>query len=81
MKTGNVVLYYALKALHATGALKDASVIVHLTGDEEDSGTPLEISRGDMIAAAKRSDLVLSFRERRKQYCDGSTPRLQRLAA
>jgi len=61
MKTGNVVLYYALKALHATGALKDASVIVHLTGDEEDSGTPLEISRGDMIAAAKRSDLVLSF--------------------
>ena len=61
MKTGNVVLYYALKALHETGALKDASVIVHLTGDEEDSGTPLEISRGDLIAAAKRSDLVLSF--------------------
>ncbi|MDQ3710932.1 MAG: M20/M25/M40 family metallo-hydrolase [Acidobacteriota bacterium] len=61
MKTGNVVLYYALKALHETGALKDASVIVHLTGDEEDSGTPLEISRGDLIAVAKRSDLVLSF--------------------
>jgi glutamate carboxypeptidase len=61
MKTGNVVLYYALKALHETGALKDASVIVHLTGDEEDSGTPLEISRGDLIATAKRSDLVLSF--------------------
>jgi glutamate carboxypeptidase len=50
-----------LKALHATGALKDASVIVLLTGDEEDSGSPVEISRGDMIAAAKRSDLVLSF--------------------
>jgi glutamate carboxypeptidase len=61
MKAGNVVLYYALKALHATGALKDASVIVLLTGDEEDSGSPVEISRGDMIAAAKRSDLVLSF--------------------
>ena len=61
MKTGNVVLLYALKALHATGALKDASVIVHLTGDEEDSGIPLEISRRDIIAAAKRSDLVLSF--------------------
>ncbi|MBA4185052.1 MAG: M20/M25/M40 family metallo-hydrolase [Acidobacteria bacterium] len=61
MKTGNVVLYYALKALHEIGALKDASVIVHLTGDEEDSGTPLEISRGDLIATAKRSDLVLSF--------------------
>jgi len=61
MKAGNVVLYHALKALHATGALKDASVIVMLTGDEESSGKPIEISRGDMIAAAKRSDLALSF--------------------
>jgi glutamate carboxypeptidase len=61
MKAGNVVLYYALKALNAVGALKDASVIVMLTGDEESSGKPIEISRGDMISAAKRSDLVLSF--------------------
>jgi len=61
MKAGNVVLYYALKALHASGALEDASVIVMLTGDEESSGKPVEISRGDMIAAAKRSDLALSF--------------------
>jgi glutamate carboxypeptidase len=61
MKAGDVVLYFALKALQHTGALKDASVIVLLTGDEEDSGDPVEISRGDMIAAAKRSDLVLSF--------------------
>ena len=61
MKAGNVVLYFALKALHATGALKDSRVIVMLTGDEENSGDPVEISRGDMIAAAKRSDLALSF--------------------
>jgi glutamate carboxypeptidase len=61
MKAGDVVLYFALKALHETGALKDASVIVMLTGDEEDSGDPVEVSRGDMIAAAKRSDLALSF--------------------
>ena len=61
MKAGNVVLYYALKALHASGALKDTSVIVMLTGDEESSGKPIEISRGDMINAAKRSDLALSF--------------------
>ena len=61
MKAGNVVLYYALKALHESDALKDASVIVMLTGDEESSGKPIEISRGDMIAAAKRSDLALSF--------------------
>jgi glutamate carboxypeptidase len=61
MKAGDVVLYFALKALRETGALKDASVIVMLTGDEEDSGDPVETSRGDMIAAAKRSDLALSF--------------------
>jgi glutamate carboxypeptidase len=61
MKAGDVVLYFALKALRETGALNDASVIVMLTGDEEDSGDPVEVSRGDMIAAAKRSDLVLSF--------------------
>lgn len=61
MKGGNVVLTYALKALHEVGALKDANIIVMLTGDEESGGNPREISRGDMIAAAKRSDLALSF--------------------
>jgi glutamate carboxypeptidase len=61
MKAGDVVLYFALKALHDTGALKDASVIVLLTGDEEDTGDPVEVSRGEMMAAAKRSDLALSF--------------------
>ena len=61
MKGGDVVLLYALKALADIGALKDTRVIVMLTGDEEAAGRPAEISRGDMIAAAKRSDLALSF--------------------
>ncbi|HEV7745991.1 MAG TPA: M20/M25/M40 family metallo-hydrolase [Pyrinomonadaceae bacterium] len=61
MKAGDVVLYFALKALRESGALKDASIIVLLTGDEEDSGDPVEVSRRDMIDVAKRSDLVLSF--------------------
>lgn len=61
MKAGDVVLFFALKALQANGALKDARIIVMLTGDEEDSGDPVQISRGDMIDAAKRSDLALSF--------------------
>lgn len=61
MKAGDVVMLFALKALHDAGALKDASIIVMLTGDEEDSGDPVEISRGDMISAAKVSDLALSF--------------------
>ncbi len=61
MKGGDVVILYALKALADVGALKDIRVIVMLTGDEEAAGRPVEISRGDMIAAAKRSDLALSF--------------------
>lgn len=61
MKAGNVVLFYALKALRESGALKDATVQVLLTGDEENSGDPDSISRADMIAAAKQSDLALSF--------------------
>jgi glutamate carboxypeptidase len=61
MKAGDVILLYALRALHAAGALKDARVTVMLTGDEESAGTPSEISRRDMIDAAKSSDLALSF--------------------
>lgn len=61
MKGGDVVLLYALKALANVGALKDSRIIVMLTGDEESVGRPVETSRSDMVAAAKRSDLVLSF--------------------
>ena len=61
MKGGDVVLLYALKALADVGALKDMRVIVMLTGDEEAAGRPVETSRGDMISAAKRTDLALSF--------------------
>ena len=61
MKGGDVVMFRALKALYETGALKDTQIIVLLTGDEEDSGDPDSVSRGDMVALAKRSDLVLSY--------------------
>ncbi|MBS1809221.1 MAG: M20/M25/M40 family metallo-hydrolase [Acidobacteria bacterium] len=61
MKAGDVVMLYALKALHNAGLLKDTQIVVMYTGDEEDSGEPVETSRGDMLALAKRSDLTLSF--------------------
>jgi glutamate carboxypeptidase len=61
MKSGVVVLLYALKALHAANALADARIVVMLTGDEEDAGVPYSVSRGDMIALAKSSDAALSF--------------------
>jgi len=61
MKAGDVVLLFALKALQATGNLKDTRITVMLTGDEESAGRPINISRRDMIAAAKESDVALSF--------------------
>ena len=61
MKGGDVIILYALKALQENGLLDDAQVIVALTGDEEDAGSPLEISRADLIEAAKRSDIALGF--------------------
>src|SRR5215510_6680918 len=61
MKGGDVTILFALKALRAAGVLKDTRITVMLTGDEESAGLPLSIGRGDMIAAAKRSDIALSF--------------------
>ncbi|HKG94210.1 MAG TPA: M20/M25/M40 family metallo-hydrolase [Gemmatimonadaceae bacterium] len=61
MKGGDAIILYALKALRGAGALADANIIVALTGDEESAGDPLSVSRGDLIEAAKRSDVALAF--------------------
>jgi glutamate carboxypeptidase len=61
MKGGDVVLVYALKALHAAGALRDAQVVVALIGDEEEAARPLDVARAALIDAARRSDVALGF--------------------
>lgn len=61
MKGGNVMILYALKALKETNAIPDAQIIVALTGDEEDAGEPIELSRKHLREAAKRSDVALGF--------------------
>lgn len=61
MKGGNVIILYALKALQQSGLLKDAQIIVALTGDEEATGKPLDVSRKHLIEAGKRSDIALGF--------------------
>lgn len=61
MKGGDVIMLYALKALADNGLLKNSQVIVAYTGDEESTGDPLEITRKDLIEAAKRSDVALGF--------------------
>ena len=61
MKGGDVIILQALRALNAAGVLKNSQIIVMLTGDEESSGHPTDISRGAMVDAAKRSTAALSF--------------------
>lgn len=60
-KGGIVVMVAALRAMQAAGTLKDADIEIVLTGDEEDAGDPIEIARGDLIAAGKRADVALDF--------------------
>ncbi|MBC6983693.1 M20/M25/M40 family metallo-hydrolase [Caulobacter sp. 17J80-11] len=61
MKGGLVVMVEALRAMKAAGALKDANIVIVLTGDEERSGTPLATARADLIAAGKASDVALEY--------------------
>lgn len=61
MKGGIVIMISALQAMKAAGALKGADITVVLTGDEERVGSPVEIARRDLIAAAANADVALDF--------------------
>src|SRR6056300_1597233 len=61
MKGGNVVALYALKALYDLNLLKNASITVAFTGDEESTGKPLSISRKDLIEAGKEAEIALGY--------------------
>jgi len=60
-KGGVAVMIAALRAMRAAGTLRDANIEIVLTGDEEDSGTPLQLARADLVAAGKRADAALDF--------------------
>ena len=60
-KGGMIVMLSALRAMKAAGTLKNANIEIALTGDEEDSGDPIEVARADLIAAGKRADVALDF--------------------
>ena len=60
-KGGMVVMVAALRAMQKAGTLAQADIEIVLTGDEEDSGKPLELARRDLIAAGKRADVALDF--------------------
>lgn len=60
-KGGMVVIVSALRAMQAAGTLKDAAIEIHMTGDEEDAGDPIDITREPLIAAGKAADVALDF--------------------
>jgi glutamate carboxypeptidase len=61
MKSGNVIIVYALKALEVIDALKEIPVVVAYMGDEEKTGKPLAVSRRELIAAGQWADIGLGF--------------------
>jgi len=60
-KGGMAVMVAALRAMQAAGTLRQANIEIVLTGDEEDSGNPIDVARHDLIAAGKRADVALDF--------------------
>jgi glutamate carboxypeptidase len=62
-KGGIAVIVAALRAMQAAGTLRKANITVFLTGDEEDAGNPLSISRRDLIAEGRKADAALDFED------------------
>jgi glutamate carboxypeptidase len=60
-KGGMAVMVAALRAMQSAGTLKNADIEIVLTGDEEDSGNPIDVARRDLVAAGKRADAALDF--------------------
>ncbi len=61
MKGGDVIIIQALKALQQNNLLKDMNIWVVMTGDEEYSGAPLNLSKKVLIDAAKWADIAIGF--------------------
>lgn len=61
MKGGDVIIVQALKALKAARLLDDLHVTVIMTGDEEDSGDPMAVSRRSLLELARRHDVAIGF--------------------
>jgi glutamate carboxypeptidase len=63
MKGGDVIMLQAFKALAAAGVLRNMSITAVFSGDEESAGTPQDLARADLIAAAKKSQYAIGFED------------------
>ncbi len=61
MKSGDVSMIYAMKALHDIGALKDMNLTLAFIGDEEKLGAHSSIVRKELVEAGKWADIGLGF--------------------
>jgi glutamate carboxypeptidase len=61
MKGGLVIMLAALQAMQDAGLLEQTEIRIVLSGDEERTGTLIDVARRDMIAAAKQSDIAMEF--------------------
>lgn len=68
MKGGDVIIILAMQALQDAGVLDQMNIEIIMTGDEEKSGDPLDLSKKDLIDAAKNADIALGF-----ENADGSS--------
>ena len=71
-KGGIAVIVAALRAMQAAGTLKTANITVFMTGDEEDAGRPLAISRRDLIAEGKHADAALDLQQLLQRLYDAA---------
>lgn len=60
-KGGIAVIVAALRAMQAAGTLRNADIVVVLTGDEERPGSPIATARRDLIEAGRWADVALEF--------------------
>lgn len=61
MKGGNAIIINSLRILKKLGLLEKLSIQVLLTGDEESSGEPLQLSKQAIVDAAIWADIALGF--------------------
>src|SRR3954453_8055755 len=62
-KGGIAVLVAALRAMKVAGTLRNSNITIFLTGDEEDAGSPLSVSRRDLVVEGKKADVALDFED------------------
>jgi glutamate carboxypeptidase len=63
MKGGDVIMLQAFRALAAAHVLDKLNIIAVFSGDEEDSGRPLNLARADLAAAAKTAKYAIGFED------------------